>query len=168
MHKFKPIPYGSMAFNAAFLRGSWRTGAIFGKPIQGLEHGFGMSFRGQAPFMLVSATLGAATAERGHALSEGARTFGAATGTLIGGLLGGGAGMLIGGYLGDEIAGSSIAKGVQALAEVAGHYRNINMGGHFKDSEAAWTMRQVAVREMGLSLLNARRYLGQEAVLMHT
>jgi len=169
MHKFKPVPYSSMALNAAFLKGSWRTGAIFGRPIEGLKHGFGMSFKGQLPFIMLQGALGAATAEQGHAMSEGGRTLGSAIGTLIGGLMGGGAGMLAGGYLGEELAGTSLAKGIQAVADISKNYTTLNMGkGQFHDSEAAYTQRQVAAREMNSSILNARRYLGNEASLMHT
>lgn len=165
MHKHNPVPVGSMLFNAAFLKGSWRTGLIFGKPLQGLSHGFGMSFKGNAPLLLAGAALSGAMAPRGHALSESSRTLGAGIGTLIGGLVGGGAGMLIGGYIGEEIAGSAIARGVQGVADLSKHYRTINMGGEFRDSEQAYTQRQVACREMNSSLLNARQYLGKRSRL---
>ena len=162
------LPVGSMLFNAAFLKGSWKTGLIFGKPLQGMKHGFGMSFKGNGPFMLAGAALGAATAPRGHALSESARSLGGGLGTLVGGMLGGGAGMIVGGYLGEEFAGSAIAKGVQSIADLSKNYRTLHMGGDFQDSEGAYTMRQVACREMNSSLLNARSILGREAAFMHS
>lgn len=87
-------------------------------------------------------------------------------GTFVGGAIGSIAGYTIGGTaIGDYayergkmfsgIAASAIAKD------------KIEFGHRFQDSEAAFTMRQLAVQEMAGSLLNARQYLGNEAYFMH-
>jgi hypothetical protein len=53
------------------------------------------------------------------------------------------------------------------LEEIGRQAQHSNFCGDYKDSEAAFTMRQRAVQEMGSSALNARRHLGSEAVMMH-
>lgn len=45
--------------------------------------------------------------------------------------------------------------------------RKVQFGRGFRDSEEAYTMRQMAVQEMAGSLLNARQYLGNEAFFFH-
>ena len=144
-----------MLFQGAFLpKDAWRSGLLFGKPVHGLAKGYQTNIKGAAP--------------RGHALSAGSRTLGYAIGALAGSAVAGNLGTLVGGYLGDKLLGAGIEKTVQGFNELAGNVRRLNMGGRYQDTEAAFTMRQVAVREMGSSLLNARRILGQEAAFMHT
>jgi hypothetical protein len=76
--------------------------------------------------------------------------------------------MLIGGAIGDKVIGRPLEQVMQAAHDFSGGVRKLEMGGDFQDTQEAYTMRQVAVREMGSSLLNARRHLGQEAAMMHT
>lgn len=94
----------------------------------------------------------------GTAVAIGATTIGAAIGGPIGGI--------IGGFIGDPI-GRMGAKSV--VGKLLHEYRaGPNFGGKYKDTEGAMTMRQQAAREMGSSLLNARRYLGSEGILQHS
>lgn len=147
---------------------AWRSGLLFGKPLHGLAKGYQINMRGAAPLMLLGGTLAAATAPRGHALSAGSRTLGGLIGTLAGSIINPVVGSIVGGYLGDKYLGAGIEKTVQGFNELAGNVRRLNMGGRYQDTEAAYTMRAVAVREMGGSMMNARRILGQEAAFMHT
>ena len=124
------------------------------------------------------------TARRGHIAGAGAsavaaqtagitgfvagRAAGAAIGTYvagpvgtwIGGVIGGGAGSMIG----DKIARTGVQRAYKLMIATRPRVR---FGGNFKDSQPAYTMRQKAEQELGSSLLNARRYLGREAQLMH-
>ena len=45
--------------------------------------------------------------------------------------------------------------------------RHFNAGGDYEDTQVAFTMRQRAAQEMSTSLLNARAWLGKEALLFH-
>lgn len=71
---------------------------------------------------------------------------------------------MIGGYVGQKL-GEIPSKLMAPLEEIGA--RHAKFGGEYRDSDATVTMRQRAVQEMGSSALNARRYLGSEAVLMH-
>ena len=144
-----------------------------------------------SPLNLMTLALGAAdvsistgTAKRGaaagSAVSAGAaqvagiagfsvgRAVGAAVGTMIlpgvgtwvGSIIGGGAGSMIG----DKLARSGTMRTVNLMTASRPRVR---FGGNFKDTAPAYTMRQKAEQELGSSLLNARRYLGREAQLMH-
>jgi hypothetical protein len=75
-------------------------------------------------------------------------------------------GELIGGYIGYEL-GSLPGKALSSAVEFGRSMRRLHTGGDFQDSEAALTMRRRAAAELSTSLLNARQYLGKEAVLMH-
>ena len=81
-------------------------------------------------------------------------------GTWVGGVIGGG----VTGLVGDKKARVATQRLVNAIAITRPRVR---FGGNFKDSQPAFTMRQKAEQELGGSLLNARRYLGREAQLMH-
>jgi phage tail tape-measure protein len=81
-------------------------------------------------------------------------------GTWAGGIIGGGVGSLVG----DKKARVATQRLVNSIAI----YRpRVRFGGNFKDSQPAYTMRAKAEQELSGSLLNARRYLGREAQLMH-
>ena len=54
-----------------------------------------------------------------------------------------------------------------SLAESGMARQKVQFGGNFRDSQGAYTMRQLAVQEMAGSLLNARQYLGNEGYFMH-
>jgi hypothetical protein len=81
----------------------------------------------------------------------------------VGTYLGGVAGGAIGALTGDKLGRTATQHLFNAVNETRPRVR---FGG-FRDSEPAYTMRQRAEQELGGSLLNARRYLGREAQLMH-
>jgi hypothetical protein len=76
------------------------------------------------------------------------------------------AGDLIGQYLGYEV-GYRVGKPLEYFAGFNRQGPGSGWAGDFEDYQAAYTMRQRAAQEMNSSLLNARRYLGQEAALFH-
>ena len=45
--------------------------------------------------------------------------------------------------------------------------RHLEMGGNYKDTELAQRQRFIALQDMHAALIPGRRYLGQEALLMH-
>ena len=116
------------------------------------------------------ALLQGATAPRGHMVSQLAAGTGATAGGMlgaaVGGLMLGLPGELIGGWVGGT-AGEKVGAAVHAFTDIAHSAQHLNFGGHYQDTQEAFTMRQRAVQEMSTSLLNARQYLGKEAALLH-
>jgi hypothetical protein len=118
---------------------------------------------------LVGASISAAAAQ-----AAGLTGFiaGRAIGTAIGEFIlpgpGAWAGAIIGGgvsaMISDRIARTRVQRFINDMKLSRPRVR---FGGNFKDSQPAYTMRQKAEQELGGSLLNARRYLGREAQLMH-
>jgi hypothetical protein len=109
-------------------------------------------------------------APRGKMANRTSETLGLMAGQAIGGAVGGGlfgvagelVGNLVGGWVGEKVGALT-----EPFEKIGSEARHANFGGHYQDNEATFTMRQRAVQEMGSSALNARRYLGSEAVLMH-
>jgi hypothetical protein len=64
-------------------------------------------------------------------------------------------------------AGEKLGDAFQYAVDGVNASRKLNFGGNYKDTTVAYTMRQKAAQELGGSLLNARTYLGKEAVLFH-
>ena len=102
--------------------------------------------------------------------------IGDVVGMAIGSLIPGGTviGGVVGSLVGDPIAEfftrrGDYEKGRRASFNAAGALakRKVQFGRGFRDSEEAYTMRQMAVQEMAGSLLNARQYLGNEAFFLH-
>lgn len=143
------------------------TGALFGKPIEGLKSGYKMAFRGAAPFLLPYGAFAAATAPRNHKLGAGVGALAAPIGTFIGGALGGPLGALAGTFILDPLIQSGVGKAVSAFSDFGRNQRRLETGGSFADSTMNWTMRQRAASEMGSSLMNARQILGREAAFFH-
>ena len=112
-----------------------------------------------------------ATAPKGHMLRSGANgignTIGGVLGAAIGGAVFGLPGEIVGGFIGGDILGKGAEKAVAALQNRYKQAQHLNFGQGFQDNEMAFTMRQRAVQELGRSALNARQFLGREAVLMH-
>lgn len=146
---------------------AWKSGLLFGRPGIGLRHGLNNQVKGNLPFILLGMGLAAGTAPRGHAVSAMTRGAAGILGSIAGFAFGGTIGSVIGSELAEGTAGKAIERGVQAIADLGGHAGAGRFGGDFEDSNAAWTMRQVAVQQMASSNLNARRYLGQEAAFFH-
>jgi hypothetical protein len=108
-----------------------------------------------------------------------------ATGGLAGELIGAALGAPFGplGVAVGQIAGNFIGAPVAAFFTRRGSYERgrrasyaaagaiskhkVQFGRGFRDTEEAYTMRQMAVQEMAGSLLNARQYLGNEAFFLH-
>lgn len=136
------------------------------------------SFAGNALFMLPFAGLMVGMAPRGEKLATGA---GAAAGMGVGGFLGGAVGAALagpggamvgsmaGGFLLDPIIQDKVQAGVSYVAHHGRNITKLEAGAQhaaFLQTEQAYTMRQAAVREMSGSLLNSRRWLGNEGRLM--
>jgi hypothetical protein len=91
-------------------------------------------------------------------------------GTIVGGIIGG-----IAGSIGGNAAGNAMFGGVaqnaglaaRAIVRTARAVDTVQFGGNFVDSRAAYTMRQRAVQDMSGSMLNARQFLGNEAIFLH-
>lgn len=67
----------------------------------------------------------------------------------------------------NEAMGNSITRGVRMFTNLNKSIRHLEMGGNYKDTELAYRQRQIAVQDMNAALIPGRRYLGQEALLMH-
>lgn len=63
--------------------------------------------------------------------------------------------------------GSTLSKKVRLLTEFNKQTRHLEMGGSYQDSELASRQRLIALQDMNSSMTPSRRYLGQEARLMH-
>jgi hypothetical protein len=159
------------AFAAAIITGS----AIEGSAQWGASTGLEEDYVGGAVY---GATKGIGTAAGGTIGGIGGAAIGAGigtmifpgVGTIIGGIIGG-----IGGAFGGESAGSQILNGparqlglgARAIVKTARAVDRVQFGGNFVDSRAAHTMRQRAVADMSGSMLNARQFLGNEALFLH-
>lgn len=75
-------------------------------------------------------------------------------------------GSILAGYP-DEILGKNLSRGVRMFTGFAKSVRHLEMGGSYKDTESAYRQRLIAVQDMTSALIPGRRYLGQEALLMH-
>lgn len=82
----------------------------------------------------------------------------------LGGPIGALVGVTVGSLVGDKIGRGGTQRFYKSVLDTVPLVR---FGGDFKDSQPAYTMRQKAEQELSGSLLNARRYLGREAQLMH-
>ncbi len=119
-----------------------------------------------------------ATREFGaNAASLVGATFGAAIGSILPGV-GTGIGAVVGGVVGGVggyMAGTALSTdparalgmGARAIVRTARATDRIQFGGSFMDTREAFTMRQMAIQEMSGSMLNARQFLGNEAILLH-
>jgi hypothetical protein len=153
---FKPTPPGFRGF------------------AKGVETGYNIGFKGNLPFFLAFGTYAAIKAPTGHKISafaSGGIGFGITA--VIGGALGGMVGIpppiaaTIAGVLFQDAVDSNISKIVQGAVDFGSKQRRMNFGGDYRDTQVAYTMRQVAAREMGGSLMNARQWLGAEASFLH-
>jgi hypothetical protein len=158
-----------MAERELLKKGKGWGGAVFGRPVKGLSIGIS-HLKSVGPWVPLTAFGSAYMAPKGSKLSHfvggAASVIGFGVGDLIGTAL---AGPLAGfalGLLGDK-AGNAIGTGLQDFSQIARQRRVVDMGGKYEDTQLAFTMRQRAAQEMGSSVMNARRYLGSEALLMH-
>jgi hypothetical protein len=63
--------------------------------------------------------------------------------------------------------GSALIKKVRTFSELHKQMRHLEMGGNYKDTELAQRQRFIAIQDMNATMIPGRRYLGQEALLMH-
>lgn len=150
-------------------KGKGFGGLVFGRPMKGLSIGLShLNFIGT--FTAATGLVGGFTAGRKHRMSGVvggmARTLAYSVGDVAGSVI---AGPLAGMALGvvTEHLGGVVGEGMQFLHDFNHDLKHINMGGNYEDTQLAYTMRQKAAQELGSSVMNARQYLGKEALLMH-
>jgi hypothetical protein len=85
-----------------------------------------------------------------------------------------GIGTLTAAILGNALAGyadvrlgSSFIKQIRLFTGLHKRIRHLEMGGNYRDTESAQRQRFLAIQDMNSSMIPSRRYLGQEALLMH-
>lgn len=67
----------------------------------------------------------------------------------------------------DNLLGNSLARKVRTFSEFGLRSRHLEMGGSYQDTLLAERQRQIAIQDMNATMIPGRRYLGQEALLMH-
>lgn len=63
--------------------------------------------------------------------------------------------------------GSSLIKKIRYFTDLHKRVRHLEMGGSYQDTELAQRQRFLAIQDMNAAMIPSRRYLGQEALLMH-
>lgn len=149
---------------------------ILSRPLRGVSGGaehFKQNFGKLGLFGIVGAgALESYTARRGHkatGFTKGImRGVAFSIGDVVGTALSGG-NMFVGFAVGSafEKAGAGAGDILEKFSDLNRAIKHVNMGGNYEDSRVAYTMRQRASQEMGSSVMNARSWLGREAVLLH-
>jgi hypothetical protein len=67
----------------------------------------------------------------------------------------------------DVMIGNSINRSIRSLTAAGRQVHHLEFGGSFQDTDTARQMRNYALYEMSGATSASRRYLGQEAALMH-
>jgi len=172
---------GAVLAEIAFGTAIIAAGAIEGSAQWGAPTGLEEDYVGGAVY---GATKGVGTAVGGavgglggFALGAGIGSIIPGAGTVVGGIIGGAIGLAssLAGYIGGEYVGGNLAQGparklglgARAIVKTARAVDRVQFGGNFVDSRAAHTMRQRAVADMSGSMLNARQFLGNEAIFLH-
>jgi hypothetical protein len=93
---------------------------------------------------------------------------GMAAGGPIGAFVGRGVGGLVGGFVAPVITRSAVVAAGLAVYDAGKRAGRPQMGGHYVDTEQAYTLRQKSAQELGRSMLNARQYLGHEGPMFHS
>lgn len=145
----------------AFWKGmQWGAeGALIGLPFIALEAG--LAHRGEVVPTAMARTAGLVTYPALSGLTSAALTVlfpelrGAA---FLGGLLG---------MYPDAMVQGGLLRGVRFMTDAARQTRHLEFGGTYQDSEFAQSQRRTALTEMSGALAASRRYLGQEAALLH-
>lgn len=170
---FLTVP--SLILEGALIGGITAAGAIEGSAQWGAPTGLQEDYVGGAVY---GAVKGFGTGVGGSLGGIGGSAAGAALGTLIMPGVGTVVGSLIGGVAGGmsgEMGGGSLLQGpakqlgmgARAIVRTARAVDTVQFGGNFVDSRAAYTMRQRAVSDMSGSMMNARQFLGNEAIFLH-
>lgn len=63
--------------------------------------------------------------------------------------------------------GAAFTKKIRMFTNLNKSIRHLEMGGRYQDTEIAMRQRMIAINDMNSATMPARRYLGQEALLMH-
>lgn len=151
------------------------AGAIQGSAQWGAPTGLEEDYVGGAVYGATkgvgTATGGAIGGITGFALGSGiGSVIFPGPGTIIGGIIGGIAGAISGEGVGGTLLqgpARQLGLGARAIVKTARAVDRIQFGGNFVDSRAAHTMRQRAVSDMSGSMMNARQFLGNEAIFLH-
>jgi hypothetical protein len=61
----------------------------------------------------------------------------------------------------------SLARGFRRMSNFERDVRHLEMGGNFQDSLSAKASRMSAINEMNGTMVASRRFLGQEAAILH-
>lgn len=165
------IDFGEFAYRLPqFWKDPWISGAVFGRTRLALQHSSSV-VHGIGPLIGVDVMLSAVLAPRGHVAQSVVGALGGQAAGLVGGLaglaMGGPMGVIIGAVLSDPIGRTAAEKTFGTVLRETRLARELQTGGHYVDTEVAYTQRQRAAQEMSTSLLNARQWLGKESVLMH-
>ena len=75
-------------------------------------------------------------------------------------------GTMVSGYS-DVMIGGYLSNKVRLFTDLNYRIRHLEMGGDYQDTLTAQRQRLRAVQDMNASLIPGRRFLGQEALLMH-
>jgi hypothetical protein len=146
----------------------WTGGALLGNPGRGLGSAGKYGLKGSLVFGLPIAAYRGMSAPRGKAIGNAMGGFaGSILGPTLGAFLGGPVGSFIGAALLSEPIERLVSGTVNRFATIAKDNNSLHAGGNYKDTQIAYTMRQRAAQDMSTSLLNARQYLGHEAMLGH-
>lgn len=142
------------------------AGGILGAAQWGAPTGLSEDYTGGAIFGATREGMASATSAMGAAVGATVGSLLPGPGTIIGAIVGG-----IGGYMAGSTLSTPLAYDLglagRAIVRTARMQDRVQFGGGFVDTHAAYTMRQAAVMEMSGSMLNARQYLGNEAILFH-
>ena len=128
-------------------------GAVYGGA-RGLGAGFGAAGGGITGTIL------------GGAIGSIGGPIGTAIGAVVGGITGSVIGESVGGRMLNGPA-RQLGLGARALVRTSRAVDRAQFGGGFVDTRGAYTMRQRAVQDMSSSMLNARQFLGNEAIFLH-
>lgn len=60
-----------------------------------------------------------------------------------------------------------VISGVRLITDTARQIRRLEFGGSYQDSTSAQAIRELGIRELTGTMQSSRRYLGQEAALLH-
>lgn len=63
--------------------------------------------------------------------------------------------------------GTQLSRGIRVFTDANKKIRHLEMGGDYRDTELASRQRMIALQDMNSAMIPGRRYLGQEARLMH-
>lgn len=161
--------FSGLAENELLTKGKGFGGYLFGRPMKGISVAHSHLSSG-LPFAAAQGIFEASRAPKHHKMSAliggTAKAIAFGLGDAIGTVLAGPvAGIILGSIT--ERLGGAVEEGVQFFNDFNRMSHHINMGGNYEDTRMAYTMRQRASQEMGSSVMNARRYLGSEGILMH-